>query len=237
MRHRSFVLGGGANMDKDQKPPPIFCLKWPWDNAIHQHKKNPIQSPCDFDTPWLFKSLQTLGTISSNLFNSISNPSDNSPFKKFQLNFGGISHDNKVNNVIDVKNNSSLNKQQHSKKGLSPEEQAEAEQRALAMALASGKEATVIEFYSPNCTLCNSLLRFVMEVENRNSDWLNIVMADAENEKWLPELLHYDIKYVPCFVILDKYGQALAKTGVPSSRLHVVAGVSHLLKLKRPQQH
>lgn len=120
-------------------------------------------------------------------------------------------------------------------KRLSPEEQAEAEQRALALALASGKDATVIEFYSPKCALCNSLLNFVMEVENRNSQWLNIVMADAENEKWLPELLHYDIKYVPCFVILDKHGLALAKTGVPNSRLHVIAGVSHLLKLKRPQ--
>lgn len=47
------------------------------------------------------------------------------------------------------------------------------------------------------------------------------------------QLLHYDIKYVPCFVLLDKDGNALAKTGVPHSRLHVVAGVSHLLKLKR----
>ncbi|GJY58311.1 hypothetical protein Tco_0458203 [Tanacetum coccineum] len=46
-------------------------------------------------------------------------------------------------------------------------------------------------------------------------------------------LLHYDIKYVPCFILLDKDGNALAKTGVPHNRLHVVAGVSHLLKLKR----
>lgn len=118
---------------------------------------------------------------------------------------------------------------------MSPEEQGEAEQRAFAAALASGKEATVLEFYSPKCRLCNSLLSFVMEVENRNSDWLNIVMADAENDKWLPELLHYDIKYVPCFVLMDKYGRALAKTGVPNSRLHVIAGISHLLKMKRPQ--
>ncbi|KAK8996905.1 hypothetical protein V6N11_020401 [Hibiscus sabdariffa] len=119
-------------------------------------------------------------------------------------------------------------------KTLSPQEQGEAEQRAFASALASRKEATVIEFYSPKCSLCNSLLKFVMEVENRNSDWLNIVLADAENEKWLPELLHYDIKYVPCFVLLDKTGWAVAKTGIPSSRLHVVAGLSHLLKMKRP---
>lgn len=48
------------------------------------------------------------------------------------------------------------------------------------------------------------------------------------------QLLHYDINYVPCFVLLDKDGKALAKTGIPSSRLHVVAGISHLLKMKRP---
>ncbi|KAL9446128.1 hypothetical protein AB3S75_013909 [Citrus x aurantiifolia] len=94
------------------------------------------------------------------------------------------------------------------KRTLSPEEQGEAEQRAFASALA--------------------------KVESRNSNWLNIVMADAENEKWLPELLHYDINYVPCFVLLDKDGKALGKTGIPSSRLHVVAGISHLLKMKRP---
>lgn len=50
------------------------------------------------------------------------------------------------------------------------------------------------------------------------------------------QLLHYDVRYVPCFVLLDKNGMALAKTGVPSSRLHVVAGVSHLVKMKSPQR-
>ncbi|KAF7141173.1 hypothetical protein RHSIM_Rhsim06G0045400 [Rhododendron simsii] len=56
---------------------------------------------------------------------------------------------------------------------------------ALASALASGKEATMTEFYSPKCRLCNSLLKFMLEMQNRNSEWLNIVMADAENDKWL----------------------------------------------------
>jgi len=66
--------------------------------------------------------------------------------------------------------------------------QSEAEQRAFASALASGKEATLVDFYSPKCRLCNSLLKFVSEVEPRNSHWLNIVMADAENPNWLPEV-------------------------------------------------
>ncbi|VFQ83736.1 unnamed protein product [Cuscuta campestris] len=87
----------------------------------------------------------------------------------------------------------------------------------------------VLEFYSRKCQLCNSLSKFVAEVQKRNADWLNIAFADAEDDRWLPELQHYDIKYVPCFVVVDKEGRALAKTGVPYSRLHVVAGVSYLL--------
>ncbi|KAK9136180.1 hypothetical protein Syun_015510 [Stephania yunnanensis] len=107
---------------------------------------------------------------------------------------------------------------------LSSDQQGEAEQRALALALASGKEATIVEFYSPKCRLCNSLLPLVMEIEAKNADWLSVVLADAENEKWFPELLYYNIKYVPCFVLLDKHGRALAKTGIPTSRNHVIAG-------------
>uniref|UniRef100_A0A5B6YWW0 Thioredoxin domain-containing protein n=1 Tax=Davidia involucrata TaxID=16924 RepID=A0A5B6YWW0_DAVIN len=194
---------------------PLFCLKWPWD--VHQNPKN--SNTCNFEAPWLFKSLQNLGAVAFNFINSISKSPH--PWIKSPLQLdAGIRQKNtfKPTNKI-----------------LTPEEQGEAEQRALASALASGKEATVIEFYSPKCRLCNSLLNFVLEVEGRNSGWLNIVMADAENEKWLPELLHYDIRYVPCFVLLDKYGRALAKTGVPNSRLHVVAGVSHLLKMKHPK--
>ncbi|XP_044510978.1 uncharacterized protein LOC123229309 isoform X1 [Mangifera indica] len=197
-------------MDSTRKQ-SLFCLKWP----MHVNQNN-TTSVCNFEGPWLFKSLQNLGSIAfSSFFKS------NSWAKSFfptQLS----TRANQNSNLI------------FKKKILSPEEQGEAEQRAFASALANAKEATVIEFYSPKCSLCNSLLGFVTEVEGRNSNWVNIVMADAENEKWLPELLHYDITYVPCFVLLDKNGKALAKTGIPSSRLHVVAGLSHLLKIKRP---
>ncbi|KAL8166046.1 hypothetical protein V2J09_007545 [Rumex salicifolius] len=207
------------------KQSPHFCLKLPWQN--HQKPSSSASpSTCDFESPpWIFKSLNTLASVAFNFINSAANPSQSARISPLQLNFRDLGF--KLGHI----RGSSTPK----KKALSPEEQAEAEQRAFASALASGKEATVLEFYSPNCTLCNSLVNFVQEVENRNSDWLHIAMADAENDKWLPELLHYDIKYVPCFVILDKHGRALAKTGIPSSRLHVVAGLSHLLKLKRPQ--
>ncbi|KAG6626636.1 thioredoxin-like protein HCF164, chloroplastic isoform X1 [Carya illinoinensis] len=197
---------------------PLFCLKFPWDN--HQNPRN--ANICSFEGPWIFKSLHSLGSVAFNFVSSVSKSSYPwmRTFKPFQLDAG-------TNQSQSLK----------SRKILTPEEQGEAEQRAFAAALATGKEATVMEFYSPKCRLCNSLVNFVSEVEGRNSDWLNIVMADAENEKWLPELLHYDIRYVPCFVLLDQKGRALAKTGVPSSRLHVVAGLSHLLKMKRSQKN
>ncbi|MCD7463242.1 hypothetical protein HAX54_050200 [Datura stramonium] len=202
-------------MDSTSKHSP-FCLKWPWD-VHNQNPKNPL--PCAFETPWLFKPFKNLGFGVFSFVQNISKSQPLSPEFLFRSN-GGVNQNNTLKLV---------------KKKLTPAEQAEVEQSALASVLASGKEGTVIEFYSPKCRLCNSLVNFVNEVENRNSDWLNIVMADAENDQWLPELLHYDIKYVPCFVLLDKHGRALAKTGVPSSRLHVVAGVSHLLKMKRPE--
>ncbi|GAB2291375.1 hypothetical protein Dimus_025633 [Dionaea muscipula] len=124
-----------------------------------------------------------LGDLAFNLFNSISNQGQPSQEftsgdhkKPFQLSLPSLIAQNKEKSPVVAR-----------KAGLGPDEQAEAEQRALASALMSGKEATVIEFYSPKCALCNSLLKFVMEVENRNSDWLHIVLADAGNDKWLPE--------------------------------------------------
>lgn len=76
---------------------------------------------------------------------------------------------------------------------LSPEEQGDAEERALALALASRQRATLLEFYSPRCTLCKSLMKVVQEIEQRDSSWLRIVMADVENKKWLPEVSFVNI--------------------------------------------
>ncbi|GKB12149.1 thioredoxin-like protein HCF164, chloroplastic, partial [Tanacetum coccineum] len=52
-----------------------------------------------------------------------------------------------------------------------------------------GKDATVIEFYLPKCSLCNSIVEFVRHVETKNEDWLNVVMVDAKKDKWLPEVM------------------------------------------------
>lgn len=145
---------------------PLFCLKWPWDNRQQENNTQiSNKSTCSVESPWLFNSIKNLGIFAFNLINHAVLPvTNNNPFRLSTA----IGQNRKV---------------------LSPEEQGEAEHRAFAAALVSGKVATVLEFYSPKCSLCNSLLNFVIEVENRNTDWLNIVMADAENDKWLPEVV------------------------------------------------
>jgi hypothetical protein len=64
----------------------------------------------------------------------------------------------------------------------------DAEQRALAAALVSGKAATVLEFYSPRCRLCSSLQGLVHELEDGDDACASFVLADAEDDRWLPEV-------------------------------------------------
>lgn len=148
------------------KPAPLLCWKWkwPWDPQTH----SPDPNPCGkLDAPWLFKSLQTLASLAQNLILLHPPAADSSSL--------GAS--------------ASPTRREDPAGSLSREEQGEAEHRALALALASGKEATVLEFYSPKCRLCNSLLDLVLRLEARNSDWVSFVFADAENEMWLPEVI------------------------------------------------
>eukprot|EP00897_Mesotaenium_endlicherianum_P010188 jgi/Mesen1/9198/ME000591S08510 len=65
---------------------------------------------------------------------------------------------------------------------------AEYQQRAFASALASGKPATVLSFYSPTCQLCKSLLGVVGKLRRRHMDWLTVVEIDVGNNQWLPEV-------------------------------------------------
>uniref|UniRef100_A0A0E0J3X0 Uncharacterized protein n=1 Tax=Oryza nivara TaxID=4536 RepID=A0A0E0J3X0_ORYNI len=67
----------------------------------------------------------------------------------------------------------------------SPGLAAEAEQRALA----SGREAAVLEFYSPRPRLCASLQGLVRELEGGAGGWTGFVIADAEDDRWLAEII------------------------------------------------
>lgn len=64
----------------------------------------------------------------------------------------------------------------------------DAEQRALATSLASGKPATMLEFYSPRCRLYASLQGLMRELKDGTSGAANFVLADAEDDRWLSEV-------------------------------------------------
>jgi hypothetical protein len=66
----------------------------------------------------------------------------------------------------------------------SPGLAAEAEQRALA----SGRDAAVLEFYSPRLRQCASLQGLVRELEDGAGGWTGFAIADAEDDRWLPEV-------------------------------------------------
>ena len=44
------------------------------------------------------------------------------------------------------------------------------------------------------------------------------------------------MKYVPCFVLLNRKGFARAKTGIPYSREHTVTGLMYLIQSMKPYQ-
>ena len=93
-----------------------------------------------FDGPWIFKSLQNLGSFTYKI--SISSTLFQNPL---------------IHGLVLIR---CWTNQSQIKLNLTPEEQAEVEQIAFASTLAAGKEATVIEFCSPKCRLCNSLVWF-----------------------------------------------------------------------------
>lgn len=197
------------------KPPPFVCFKWPWGPDPKATSPSPSPSPCgDLEMPWLLKSIRT---VAQGLLIAGDLPSPSSDG-------GGGGGGARTRG----------RRRRRLGPGLAAEaDRGEAEQRALAAALASGRDATVLEFYSPRCRLCASLQGLVRELEDGAGGRAGFVLADAEDDRWLPELLHYDIRYVPCFVLLDKNGRALAKTGVPTSRQHVIAGLHHLLNMNQ----
>ncbi|XP_024395216.1 uncharacterized protein [Physcomitrium patens] len=216
---------------------------------VDRFEKSPVWSGLDWcqgacsdvrlQLPWPFKPLQSVG---QQLFTSLQNQFSPHPTKRFAKVPTSFRVSNSELHAFQARIESLTAKfplwvqkkgQQRTPK-LSPEEQGDAEERALAIALAGRQKATILEFYSPRCTLCRSLMQVVEDIQRREGDWLRIVMADVENKTWLPEASLYDINYVPCFVLLDSQGTALAKTGVPHSRMHVLQGLSYLLESMRP---
>lgn len=182
---------------------------------VDRFEKSPVWSGLDWcqgacsdvrlQLPWPFKPLQSVG---QQLFTSLQNQFSPHPTKRFAKVPTSFRVSNSELHAFQARIESLTAKfplwvqkkgQQRTPK-LSPEEQGDAEERALAIALAGRQKATILEFYSPRCTLCRSLMQVVEDIQRREGDWLRIVMADVENKTWLPEVFGW-LSHLPFLVI------------------------------------
>ncbi|BAP18095.1 thioredoxin [cyanobacterium endosymbiont of Epithemia turgida isolate EtSB Lake Yunoko] len=81
----------------------------------------------------------------------------------------------------------------------------------LTVAYDNGKP-TLTEFYANWCTSCQAMAPYLAEIKHKYADYVNFVMLNVDNNKWLPEILRYRVNGIPHFVFLNGKGEAIAQT-------------------------
>ncbi|MEB3292852.1 MAG: thioredoxin family protein [Synechococcales bacterium] len=71
---------------------------------------------------------------------------------------------------------------------------------------------TFLEFYANWCTSCQAMAQDLQGLKQEYGDQVNFVMLNVDNEKWLPEIVHYRVDGIPHFVYLDPAGESVGET-------------------------
>lgn len=74
------------------------------------------------------------------------------------------------------------------------------------------QKPTLMEFYANWCTSCQAMADDMQSLKDEFADSVNFVMLNVDNNKWLPEILKFDVDGIPHFVFLDAEGDVLAST-------------------------
>ncbi|KAF6255169.1 hypothetical protein COO60DRAFT_246886 [Scenedesmus sp. NREL 46B-D3] len=121
-------------------------------------------------------------------------------------------------------------------KDLPDKDSSSRDERGLCGALGDTKQSLVY-FYSSKCLLCRSVAPTVEQEREKRSSWLSFASVCTDDQaKWAPEMINYQIESVPCFVLLDKQGNAVAKSGRPRGKAHLTSSLQALLRLATEPQ-
>lgn len=83
-----------------------------------------------------------------------------------------------------------------------------AEATPLETALVNHKPS-LVEFYANWCTSCQAMAGDMAELREIYGNDVNFVMLNVDNNKWLPEMLHYRVDGIPHFVYLNAEGETV----------------------------
>ncbi|MEM6715268.1 MAG: thioredoxin family protein [Cyanobacteria bacterium P01_D01_bin.6] len=81
-----------------------------------------------------------------------------------------------------------------------------AESTSLEVALTNEKPS-FMEFYANWCTSCQAMAGDMASLRTAYGNDVNFVMLNVDNNKWLPEMLHYRVDGIPHFVYLNEQGE------------------------------
>ncbi len=87
--------------------------------------------------------------------------------------------------------------------------ESQAEQATPLEVAMNNNKPTLIEFYANWCTSCQTMASEVEQLKNKYNESINFVMLNVDNEKWLPEMLQYQVDSIPNFTFLAADGRQL----------------------------
>lgn len=106
----------------------------------------------------------------------------------------------------------------------------------LEEALANDKPS-FMEFYANWCTSCQAMAGDMADLRTNYGDEVNFVMLNVDNNKWLPEMLHYRVDGIPHFVYLDHQGEPVTAAIGEQPKAVIASNLDALIAGKTlPQQ-